>query len=1019
MFTRFIMRVRKILLIVAALLISVSASAQVTVVDMIPNSLSNETTRDSEPSVAVNPSSPMEIIASAFTPDPLGSGNGPIYISTDGGNTWDLNVVLPGGNRTVDISLRYGTLTDTVYAGILRYDNTNLNILRKANITSPGLMTILINRADDDQPWVESHTRLRGTAQDRVYVSSNDLSIYPGLTSSEDQSMDAATAPAPAGFSTERLNPRTNCNQDGPTVRTAVHPDGTIYVIYFRWTACSGAPFTSDIVVVRDDNWASGASPYTDLVDSGDGLAGVLVETGVSIPWGSSLGTQRIGSQAAIAVDPRDSDIVYIAWADGTAANYTIHVRRSTDRGVTWSADLRTASPATNPGLAVNTHGRVGFFYQQLTGTAPNERWETHFEYTDDAFATAPTDLTLADVPDENGSYTFSNPIGDYANVIALGKNFYGVFSANNTPDPANFPNGITFLRNVDTTTQQLRNVSDTADVAVSIDPFFFKVETVAPEDDFYVRDWTDNATTGDTGLEPSTHPVFYTTADVWNRRGTLTGEPFTNDQPANEPAGNGAGNIGDNWAFARVRRNELPASGSQTVTAHFLVSKLGTGSNYVDASSADPDVTFVGADPTLTFNATDLGPMITSAYQWHLDAVASTHLCLAVEISTPDDPYVAPSLVGNAPGWPTTDLRVINDNNKAQRNMGLSTTPARGIGLLDTIYAIAHNAAPFPRDMMLRYEVPELLMKQLEQGTLVVGERREAIKKPVGNITLKNMQPGENRWIGVSMNAPSGKEGQVLPVYFYEIVEGKPINGFALATQLATIEDTAKANVQLHRSQFARVLAGHRIKEAAQEVETALKLLKQDKIPGEEYLKYLDSRLASVKSIVDQLLKSLGGKDAFDIKTGFDEMAKATGSGNVESAALAHTTFLNRLDAALTKHHLAKGDVADILQNIRWQELLYKTRALPELQCAKRLIKASHDFTTDYGTRKLSNKDYPSFMKRSMSCFKETAEHPATQNLELKKWVAAIAKSFGDLRALQKSHRGFLLQLQTIKEKQ
>jgi hypothetical protein len=498
-----------------------------------------------------------------------------------------------------------------------------------------------------------------------------------------------------------------------------------------------------------------------------------------------------------------------------------------------------------------------------------------------------------------------------------------------------------------------------------------------------------------------------------------LTGEPFTNDQPANEPAGNGVGNIGYNWAFARIRRNTLPASGSQTVTAHFLVSKLGTGSNYVDSGSADPDVTFFGADPTLTFSATDLGPMITGAYQWHLDAVASTHLCLAVEISTPGDPYVAPSLVGNAPGWPTTDLRVINDNNKAQRNMGLSTTPARGAGMIDTVYAIAHNAAPFPRDMTLRYEVPDILMKRLEQGAFVIGEEREVIKNPVGHITLKNMQPGENRWLGLSINAPSGTEGEILPVYVYEIVENKPVNGFALAVQLATIEDTAKANLQLHRSEFNRVIVGHRIKEAGKEVETALKLLKQDKITAEDYLKYLNSRLASIKSIVDQLIKSLGGADAFAFKQAFDELAKTTGSGNVESAALAHATFLNRLDAALTQHHLAKGDVADILQNVRWQELLYKTRALPELQCAPRLIKASHDFIMAYGIRKVGNKDYPEFMKRNIACLSETAEHPATQGLDLKARVAAIAKSFGDLRALQKNHREFLLQLQTVKEKQ
>src|SRR5262249_11961037 len=158
-------------------------------------------------------------------------------------------------------------------------------------------------------------------------------------------------------------------------------------------------------------------------------------------------------------------------------------------------------------------------------------------------------------------------------------------------------------------------------------------------------------------------------TSDVWNRRGTLPG-PFPNDQPDNEDAGNGAGNIGDNWAFARIRRNAAAAAGSQDVSAHFLVSKFGTGSAYVDGSSGDPAATFIGSAPVGPFAAGHLGPLIPLPQMWHLAAVASTHLCLAVEITASNDPFDPPSLVGNTPGWPTTDLRIINDNNKAQRNM-------------------------------------------------------------------------------------------------------------------------------------------------------------------------------------------------------------------------------------------------------------------------------------------------------------------------------------------------------------
>src|SRR6185503_1618142 len=170
--------------------------------------------------------------------------------------------------------------------------------------------------------------------------------------------------------------------------------------------------------------------------------------------------------------------------------------------------------------------------------------------------------------------------------------------------------------------------------------------------------------------------------------------------------------------------------SGSQDVSAHFLVSKFGTGSNYVDSSSGDPDVTFVDPDPVVTFNAADVGPTITTPVKWHLEPVATTHLCLAVEITGPSDPFVAPSLLGNAPGWPTTDLRVINDNNKAQRNMGLSTTPARGVGASDCYCAIVHNAATFVRDFELRYDAPRAVAAALKGAVIeVIGGKEQEFK--------------------------------------------------------------------------------------------------------------------------------------------------------------------------------------------------------------------------------------------------------------------------------------------------
>src|SRR5258705_5645369 len=98
----------------------------VTVVNMIPNSLSNETGRDSEPNVSATFLDPSRIAVSVFTPDPLGSGNVPIYLSADGGHTWTLIVKLPGGNKTGDTTLRVVGRSRVLYARILRYDNGDL-----------------------------------------------------------------------------------------------------------------------------------------------------------------------------------------------------------------------------------------------------------------------------------------------------------------------------------------------------------------------------------------------------------------------------------------------------------------------------------------------------------------------------------------------------------------------------------------------------------------------------------------------------------------------------------------------------------------------------------------------------------------------------------------------------------------------------------------------------------------------------------------------------------------------------
>jgi hypothetical protein len=469
---------------------SIANAAQVTVVNMIPRDRSFETNQDSEPNLAVDPADPTRIAGSAFTPSLgfCGRNLAPIFVSGDGGSTWALNCILPSdttGTGTSDITVRFSGTTGNLYAGILRRPGAfTLNVLRSTNFLSPTAMTTLFSRRPVDQPYVQA-TTVGGN--DRTYVGDN--SCCPpspgGRTATIDQSLNASsTTPS---FTSIVIEARGTAGQDGPPIRPAVHPDGTIYGAFYHWTRIAGnfspnATITSDVVVVRDDTGGAGPNPFTALVDPGDGQPGRRVVQDRTVPWANTsqptFGQERfVGSNLSIAVDPRNSATVYAAWADRVStSDYTLHIRRSIDRGVTWSADLRTITNATNPALAINNDGTVGFLYQQVIGAESQQRWVTHFERTDDGFATI-QDLVLATVPASAPVVSFLPYIGDYVHLMAVGRDFYGIFSANNTPDLANFPNGVVYQRNANFVTKTLLSTDNVTQVQVSIDPFFFKVE--------------------------------------------------------------------------------------------------------------------------------------------------------------------------------------------------------------------------------------------------------------------------------------------------------------------------------------------------------------------------------------------------------------------------------------------------------------------------------------------------------------------------------------------------------------
>jgi hypothetical protein len=206
------------------------------------------------------------------------------------------------------------------------------------------------------------------------------------------------------------------------------------------------------------------------------------------------LGGNRAGNDLSIAVDPTNSDIVYIAWSDNTGPDYTLRVRRSLDRGEHGSADLITVDNASLQSLAINSLGTAGMLYLQ---SVPNQaERESHFRSTDNGTTWDDTLLTRT-ITGFGGPPGAEGFIGDFTRMVAVGPNFYGVFPAPNSPDPVHFfPNGggtFRFQRN--TRGPALIGTDGNTIVIESVDPFFFKAEEVSTGVvQGHVRDATGNS---------------------------------------------------------------------------------------------------------------------------------------------------------------------------------------------------------------------------------------------------------------------------------------------------------------------------------------------------------------------------------------------------------------------------------------------------------------------------------------------------------------------------------------------
>jgi len=495
--------------------------AGITVVNTIPQDLSNESDQNSEPNIAVNPNDTSKLVVSAFRfSTPAGS---PYFVSSG------LNSVLWSSAATQKIAHGDTTLDwsrgGTFYTTVLTNNGATIDV-RKSNNKANGVAFTPIPGSAytpgggniPDQPWIVVDNV--APLLDHIYVGFNDLSKTP-QSASVHYSLDSGASWNATNGGIPLVIDRINHGaapgflQDGPPVRLDYARNGTrVYAAFVAWMGFAVKPLNKDqnaqIIVVRDN--LGGSNNFMDL-NGGIGVNIFGGATTVRIPMsldgigtGTSLGQERLGSDLSIAVDPTNSDRVYVAYADvpigGTVPQ--VHIMFTLDGGLTWSLPRSVEMNTALPAVAVAQNGKIGLLYTALTG-GRFPKLETHFSQITqndildpNNFETLRTNEVLSSFRNNDPRSQFDPYIGDYQDVEAIGNDFYGTFSASNRPDPANFPAAAAVIYQ--------RNVRFGANVFGPAGPFDVKVEGVGTLDD-------DTPANGSPGV--SIDPFFFTTAAV------------------------------------------------------------------------------------------------------------------------------------------------------------------------------------------------------------------------------------------------------------------------------------------------------------------------------------------------------------------------------------------------------------------------------------------------------------------------------------------------------------------------
>lgn len=412
--------------------------------------------RGNEPSIAVNPLDPNQIVLTSFSGSNwLSGGNSTLFYSSNGGSSWSLLTVVPpppGTSRIkncpCDQTVDWGR-DGQLYATFLDVD-TGKNSVYSAQTPPPYSNWAWVYRTNAnvaqttnqfgqtvDQPWLSSGPVSETQPETNVCVAYANFSS--NLTTSDTR---VADSPAVDPLDFVRDQPTNSDGQQpndlmNPGHRVAVGPTGVMFDLYQRFVADAGSGVKQLTYLIT----ASSDGGATWAVANSDHPSGAKIVAANVLSFqgkGSKVGgvNALLGGVTAISVDPATG----MAWVVyGTRATVAAHdnlylVPVTYSAGSLIVGTARRISPAPIdsylPSVAVLPNGEVGVLFMLYNSFTSTFFWT--FEQTINGGATFAKTTGLAGFsspfPDDGGST--QRILGDYVQVKAVGCEFYGAFPA-------------------------------------------------------------------------------------------------------------------------------------------------------------------------------------------------------------------------------------------------------------------------------------------------------------------------------------------------------------------------------------------------------------------------------------------------------------------------------------------------------------------------------------------------------------------------------------------------------------